>query len=219
MFASPTASSNNEFRPRFRRGAFGWKSQPAVQRIREAVAEIKRVARGSPMSAAEGAVLFLEKVSPALEHVDNSSGALSAAVNAAIAELVPVIVSSRADAQAQGWLSALRRVGKFSSRCLRHGLAGRSACKSRHRWRSFRNPRSALHAAHDAHPPMAIHGNSRAFAVYMQQPHCDRDPILLRLGEPEWSRLGIEAKGGTTVLKINYRSRPFLRVALHIPCG
>ena len=31
--------------------------------------------------AAEGAVLFLEKVAPALEHVDSSSGAIGSAVN------------------------------------------------------------------------------------------------------------------------------------------
>jgi hypothetical protein len=48
-----------EFRPRFRRHAFGWKSQPAIQRVRQAVAEIKKVARTDPMFGAEGAVLNL----------------------------------------------------------------------------------------------------------------------------------------------------------------
>ena len=34
-----------EFRPKFRRHAFGWKSQPAIKRINEAASEIKSVAR------------------------------------------------------------------------------------------------------------------------------------------------------------------------------
>jgi hypothetical protein len=29
------------FSPRFRRGAFGWRSEPAIARIKEALAEIK----------------------------------------------------------------------------------------------------------------------------------------------------------------------------------
>jgi len=47
------------FRNRFRRGAFGWKSQPATKRIKEAVAEIRKVARKDKMKAASGAVLFV----------------------------------------------------------------------------------------------------------------------------------------------------------------
>ena len=38
-----------EFKARFRRHAFGWKSQPAITCIKQAVAEIKKVAKyGSP---------------------------------------------------------------------------------------------------------------------------------------------------------------------------
>ena len=73
-----------EFKARFRRHAFGWKSQPAIVRIRQAVAEIRKVARKEPMLAAEGAVVFLERLSPALEHIDSSSGAIGSAVNRAI---------------------------------------------------------------------------------------------------------------------------------------
>ena len=62
------------FRARFRRNAFGWRSQPAIKRIKEAVSEIKKEARKDPVLGGEGAVLFLEKVAPALEHVDSSSG-------------------------------------------------------------------------------------------------------------------------------------------------
>jgi hypothetical protein len=93
------------FAPRFRRNAFGWRSQPAIQRIREAVAEIRKAARRDPILAAEGAVLFLEKVSRALEHVDSSSGAIGTAVNHAIEELVSVIVKAPADLDGRAkWL-------------------------------------------------------------------------------------------------------------------
>lgn len=59
-------------------------TQPRL-RIKEAVSELKKVARKDKLLAAEGAVLFVEKVSPALEHVDSSSGAIGTAVNNAIA--------------------------------------------------------------------------------------------------------------------------------------
>ena len=72
------------FAPRFRRHAFGWRSQPAVQRVKEATAEILKVAKKDPALGAAGAVLFLEKVSPALDQVDSSSGAIGTAVNHAI---------------------------------------------------------------------------------------------------------------------------------------
>ena len=96
------------FKARLRRHAFGWRSQPAIERVREAVAEIKKVARKDPVVAAEGAVAFLERISPALEHVDSSSGAIGTAVNNAIAELVPVIVNAPADPKIRaGWLERL----------------------------------------------------------------------------------------------------------------
>src|SRR5262245_55070133 len=68
-----------EFKARFRSRAFRWKSQPAITRIKQAVAEIKKVAKKEPV-AAEGAVAFLERVSPAVEQVDGSSGSMGAAV-------------------------------------------------------------------------------------------------------------------------------------------
>jgi hypothetical protein len=64
------------FAPRFKRNGFGWRSSLPIQRLKEAVSEIRSVARRDPALAAEGAVLLPEKVSPALEHVDGSSGAL-----------------------------------------------------------------------------------------------------------------------------------------------
>ncbi len=40
-----------EFKARFRQHAFGWKSQRAIQRIKQAVSEIKKVARTDPVLA------------------------------------------------------------------------------------------------------------------------------------------------------------------------
>ena len=96
------------FRARFRRNAFGWKSQPAIKRIKEAVSEIKQVARKDEVLAAEGAVLFLQKLSPALERIDSSSGAIGTAVNNTIAALVPIIARAPADAKVrEKWLERL----------------------------------------------------------------------------------------------------------------
>ena len=72
------------------------------------MSEIKKVARRDPVLGAEGAVRFLERVSPALQHVDGSSGAIGTAVNHAIEDLVAVIVRAPVDAKArEGWLERL----------------------------------------------------------------------------------------------------------------
>jgi hypothetical protein len=97
-----------EFKARFRRHAFGWRSQPAAQRVKQAVSEIKAVARRDRVLAADGAVAFLERVSPALENVDGSSGAIGTAVNNAIAELVRIIAEAPADPGTRdSWLERL----------------------------------------------------------------------------------------------------------------
>ncbi|MES2299931.1 MAG: hypothetical protein V4582_23025 [Pseudomonadota bacterium] len=83
-----------QFAPRFRRAAFGWKSDTPIQRIKEALVEIKAIAKKEPVLAAEGAVLFLEKVAPAIEQVDSSSGGIGSAVNRAIETLVPIIAKA-----------------------------------------------------------------------------------------------------------------------------
>lgn len=97
------------FRARFRRTAFGWKgTKLAIERIHEALAEIRAVARHDPASAAEGAVLFLEKLSPALNQIDSSSGALGNATYSAVQELVPIISSAPVDAAVRmKWLDRL----------------------------------------------------------------------------------------------------------------
>lgn len=97
-----------QFSTRFRRHAFGWRSDTPIQRIKEALAEIKLVGRQEPVLAAEGAVSLLEKLSPALEQVDSSSGTLGSAVNKAIETLVPLIAKADVDASLrQRWMERL----------------------------------------------------------------------------------------------------------------
>lgn len=97
------------FRARFRRNAYGWKgSKLAVSRIKEALSEIRTVERHDPILAAEGAVLLLTILSPALSDVDSSSGALGNAVNSAIETLVPVIANAPVSlTQREKWLEKL----------------------------------------------------------------------------------------------------------------
>ena len=97
-----------QFAPKFRRSAFGWRSDLPIQRIKEAVSEIKAMSRKEPVLAAEGAVILLEKLSPALEQVDSSSGTIGSAVNRSIDILVPIITAAPVDVGArQRWLRRL----------------------------------------------------------------------------------------------------------------
>lgn len=107
--AARTETSPWAFRTRFRRGAFGWKgTQLAIGRINEALTEIRAVARHDRPRAAEGAVLLLEKLSPALCQIDSSSGALGNATYAAVQELAPLISQAPVSAPVrQKWLDRL----------------------------------------------------------------------------------------------------------------
>ncbi|NOU15354.1 MAG: hypothetical protein HOO92_15580 [Methylococcaceae bacterium] len=97
-----------QFAARFKYHAFGWKSDKPIQRIKEALSEIKRVAKKDPELAAAGAVLFLVKVSPAIEQVDSSSGAIGTMVNRAIDTLVPLIAKASVPLSIrQQWLEHL----------------------------------------------------------------------------------------------------------------
>lgn len=97
------------FRSRLRCSAFGWRgSNLAITRVNEALSEIRAVAKRDAVQAAEGAVLFLEKISPAVRDVDSSSGALGNAVYAAVEALVPIIVEAPATPTVRAkWLDRL----------------------------------------------------------------------------------------------------------------
>lgn len=97
-----------QFTSRFRRHAFGWRSDTPITRIKEALKEIKQFTRKEPVLAAEGAITLLEKLSPALEQVDSSSGALGSAVDKAIDTLVPIIIKADIEPKLrQRWLERL----------------------------------------------------------------------------------------------------------------
>lgn len=97
------------FPARFRTGAYRWKaSRLACQRLREAVSEIKKVVKKDPVLGAEGSIRLIEKLWPALEHIDTSSGALGSAVNKALDALIPIIIKAPADDKTRSkWLDRL----------------------------------------------------------------------------------------------------------------
>jgi hypothetical protein len=97
------------FKPRLRSRAFGWKgSHLACQRLKEAVAEVKKVARVDPVTAGEGVVSLMERIWPAFQDVDTSSGALGGAVYWAQNELLPIAIEAPADRKTRdAWLDRL----------------------------------------------------------------------------------------------------------------
>ena len=97
------------FPARFRAGSYGWRaSRLACQRLRETVSEIKRVAKKDPVLGAEGVVRLMERLWPALEHIDTSSGALGSAVYKTLDALIPIIVKAPADDKTRNkWLDRL----------------------------------------------------------------------------------------------------------------
>jgi tetratricopeptide (TPR) repeat protein len=107
--AADTGKHTWVFPSRFRARSYGWRSSRlACQRVREAVSEIKKVARKDPILGAEGAIKLMEKLWPALEHIDTSSGAMGTAVNKALDVLAPVVIEAKPDAKTKAkWLDHL----------------------------------------------------------------------------------------------------------------
>ena len=97
------------FRPRFRARGFSWRgSSLAAQRLKEAVSEVKAVSRQDPLVAADGAIILMEKLWPALEQIDSSSGALGSAVGKTVHALLDLLVAAPADADLrEEWLTRL----------------------------------------------------------------------------------------------------------------
>jgi tetratricopeptide (TPR) repeat protein len=97
------------FTKRLRRGSFGWKSSRlAIERLREAKAELLAVAATDPLRAAAGCVLLCERLTPALEPIDSSSGALGTAANDTVAVVVHLLANTVAEPSIRrGWLDRL----------------------------------------------------------------------------------------------------------------
>ncbi len=98
------------FKARFRSEAYGWKgTKLASQRLREAISEIRKVARKDPVLAGDGAVGLLERLWPALMGIDGSSGALGNAVDKAANVLVQFVIDAPAGDEIRSkWLNRLQ---------------------------------------------------------------------------------------------------------------
>src|SRR5260370_22266598 len=94
---------------KFRTNAYGWRaSSLAIGRLKEAAAEIKSVAKSDPVAAGDGVVWLMERIWPALQGIDTSSGALGAAVLRTVNELISILTVASADHATRGkWLERL----------------------------------------------------------------------------------------------------------------
>ena len=95
------------FASSFRYHGFTFTDNP-IPLIKEALSEIKLICKNQPELAAHGAVLFLEKISPAIELVNSSTPALRKAVNGAIQTLTPIIIKAKVEQRVRDrWLERL----------------------------------------------------------------------------------------------------------------
>ena len=97
------------FKARFRAGAYGWRgSGLASKRLKEAVSEINKVAKREPVEAAEGSVALMERLWPAFQDIDTSTGALGGAVSGTLQKLIPLLIDAPADEKTRRqWLERL----------------------------------------------------------------------------------------------------------------
>ena len=105
------ATTSWQFKRHFRANTFGWRgSALACKRLGEAVAEIKKAAKADPVLAGEGVVALCERLWPALQHVDSSSGALGSAVYRALDTLLPLLIAAPANLKIRRkWLERLEQ--------------------------------------------------------------------------------------------------------------
>src|SRR6202046_4624750 len=98
-----------QFKRKFRTNAYGWRtSSLAVSRLKEAATEIRSVAKSDPVAAGDGVVSLMERIWPAFQGIDTSSGALGAAVFRTVNELIPILTVAPADHATRGkWLARL----------------------------------------------------------------------------------------------------------------
>jgi len=98
-----------QFKTKFRAKAFGWRgSRLAISRLKEAVSEIKAAAKSDPVAAGDGAVWLMERIWPAFQDIDTSSGALGTAVARTLDELIPILIDAPADHSTRSkWLKRL----------------------------------------------------------------------------------------------------------------
>jgi hypothetical protein len=97
------------FKSKLRANAYGWRgSSVAISRLKESASEIRSVAKSDPVMAGDCVVSLMERIWPAFQGIDTSSGALGAAVFRTLNELIPILVVAPADhATRSKWLERL----------------------------------------------------------------------------------------------------------------
>jgi len=93
-----------------RAGAYSWRSSAkAIERLKSTRTEVRSVARKDVVKAAEGVIALVQRIWPAFEHIDTSSGALGSAVNRTLEDLLPILIEVPADDNTRAkWLEQLR---------------------------------------------------------------------------------------------------------------
>jgi len=136
-----TPSHPWSFRQRLRTRAFGWRgSKLAIERLKEALGEVKTAARYDPETAAEGAILLMERLWPALQQVDSSSGALGTAANKTVHALLGVVLAAPAEVVLRElWLERLWEN--------RRAATGGWSCPYSEKGRATGGPRFSVHPA------------------------------------------------------------------------
>ena len=91
------------FKFRFRREAYGWSGTAlASKRMKEAVSEIKKIAKKDSALAGEGVIELFVRLYPALMSIDGSSGALGTAMHNTIHNLIPILIKADWDMNTRG---------------------------------------------------------------------------------------------------------------------
>ena len=98
-----------QFKARMRARSYNWRGTAlATARLKASVSEIKKVAKTDPVAAGDGVVSLMERIWPAFQDIDTSSGALGTAVSRTLDELIPILIAAPADhAITSMWLERL----------------------------------------------------------------------------------------------------------------
>lgn len=98
-----------KFKSCFRREAYGWNgTAKASKRMKEAVSEVKKIAKKDSALAGQGTVELFVRLYPALMDIDSSSGALGSAIHKTIETLTPILIKADWDMNTRGkWLDKL----------------------------------------------------------------------------------------------------------------
>ena len=98
-----------QFKARMRARSYNWRGTAlATARLKASVSEIKKVAKTDPVVAGDGVVSLMERIWPAFQDIDTSSGALGTAVSRTLDELIPILIAAPADhAITRTWLERL----------------------------------------------------------------------------------------------------------------